>query len=310
MGAEEASVSSHQKAGKKRTIPGIQRRKGGKKLTMVTAYSFTQAQIVDEGGMDMVLVGDSVANVCLGHPTTLPVTMDQMVSYTAAVRRGTERALVIGDLPFLSYTVSVEEAVRNAGRFMKEAGADAVKLEGGEEVVDVVRAITRAGIPVMGHLGLTPQTVSKLGGYRVQGRSAIDARKIVDAAVNLEDAGVFALVLECVPSDVSREITERLEVPTIGIGAGPDCDGQVLVLHDLLGLGRSGFAPKFVKRYAELGKLAVEAVQEYKREVQEGVFPTEAHSFKMSDGEDEKLVETLSRPRRGAMADGLIPPSS
>ncbi len=294
---------------KRQTVPAIRRRKGGKRLSMVTAYTYDHARIADAAGVDMVLVGDSVANVCLGHDSTLPVTMDQMVYHAAAVRRGTERALVVGDMPFLSYTVSEADAVRNAGRFLKEAGADAIKLEGGEEVKETVRAIVRAGIPVMGHLGLTPQTVSMLGGYRVQGRSALAARAIVDAALGLEEAGAFALVLECVPVDVAREITERLEVPTIGIGAGPHCDGQVLVFHDLLGLSRGGHAPRFVKRYADLATLAVSAIQEFVGEVQSGAFPAAEHCFQMSEGEDQKLPGTLSLPTRGAVADGLVAPT-
>lgn len=303
-------MSSHTPGKEKRqTVPGIRKRKGGKRLTMLTAYTYDHAKIVDAAGIDMILVGDSVANVCLGHDSTLPVTMDQMVYHTAAVRRGTERALIVGDMPFLSYTVSVEDAVRNAGRFLKEAGADAIKLEGGEEVKDTVRAIVRAGIPVMGHLGLTPQTVSMLGGYKVQGRSALAARSIIDAAQGLEDAGVFALVLECVPVDVAREVTERLEVPTIGIGAGAHCDGQVLVFHDLLGLSRGGISPRFVKRYADLSTLAVSAIQQFATEVQSGAFPAEEHCFQMSEGEDQKLPDALSAPHRGTMADGLIAPT-
>ncbi len=294
---------------KRQTVPAIRRRKGGRRLSMVTAYTYDHARIVDAAGVDMILVGDSVANVCLGHDSTLPVTMDQMVYHTAAVRRGTERALVIGDMPFLSYTVSEADAVRNAGRFLKEAGADAVKLEGGEEVKDTVRAIVRAGIPVVGHLGLTPQSVSMLGGYRVQGRSALAARAIIDAALGLEDAGAFALVLECVPVDVAREITERLEVPTIGIGAGPHCDGQVLVFHDLLGLSRGGHSPRFVKRYADLAGAAIDAIQAFVGEVQSGAFPAAEHCFQMSEGEDQKLPETLSLPTRGTVADGLVAPT-
>lgn len=294
---------------KRQTVPAIRRRKGGRRLSMVTAYTYDHARIVDAAGVDMILVGDSVANVCLGHDSTLPVTMDQMVYHTAAVRRGTERALVIGDMPFLSYTVSEADAVRNAGRFLKEAGADAIKLEGGEEVKDTVRAIVRAGIPVVGHLGLTPQSVSMLGGYRVQGRSALAARAIIDAALGLEDAGAFALVLECVPVDVAREITERLEVPTIGIGAGPHCDGQVLVFHDLLGLSRGGHSPRFVKRYADLAGAAIDAIQAFVGEVQSGAFPAAEHCFQMSEGEDQKLPETLSLPTRGTVADGLVAPT-
>ena len=305
-------MSTQNKQGdvKRLTVPGIQRRKGGKRrLTMITAYTYTQAQVVDEAGVDLILVGDSAANVILGHDTTLPVTMEQMLMFTAAVRRGTQRALVIGDMPFLSYTVSVPDAIRNAGRFLKEAGADAIKLEGGQEVADTVQAIVRAGIPVVGHIGLTPQTVSKLGGYKVQGKSALAARHLVDAAEALQDAGAFAIVLECVPSDVSRELSERLRIPTIGIGAGPDTDGQVLVYHDLLGLNRSGFAPRFVKRYADLGDQAVAAVRAYVSEVKSGAFPAPEHAFTMEAGEIEKLPESLSLSLRGAVADGLVAPS-
>lgn len=298
-------MSSHSAAKKRLTVPGVRRRKG-KALTMLTAYTYSQARLVDAAGVDLILVGDSAANVCLGHETTLPVTVDQMLTFAAAVRRGTERALVVGDLPFLSYTVSVPTAIHNAGRFLKEANVDAVKLEGGTEVQETVAAIVRAGIPVMGHIGLTPQTVSKLGGYKVQGKSALAARHLVDAAIALEDAGAFALVLECVPSDVTKEITDRLEIPTIGIGAGPHADGQVLVFHDLLGLGSGQFQPRFVKRYAELGKLAVEAIQQFVSEVKDGSFPAPEHGFAMKRGEGERLPETLSRPRRGAVGDGLV----
>ncbi|MEZ6189526.1 MAG: 3-methyl-2-oxobutanoate hydroxymethyltransferase [Planctomycetota bacterium] len=299
-------MSSHPEAKKKRlTVPGVRRRKG-KGLTMVTAYTYSQARLVDRAGVDLILVGDSAANVILGHDSTVPVTVDQMLIFAAAARRGTERALVIGDLPFLSYTVSVPSAIRNAGRFLKEANVDAVKLEGGVEVQETVAAIVRAGIPVVGHIGLTPQTVGQLGGYKVQGKSALAARHLVDAAIALEDAGAFALVLECVPSDVTKEITDRLEIPTIGIGAGPHCDGQVLVFHDLLGLGSGRFQPRFVKRYAELGDLAVEALQRYVQEVQEGSFPGPEHGFAMSRGEGERLPGALSKPRRGAVGDGLV----
>lgn len=294
---------------KRQTVPGIRARKGKRPLTMVTAYGFDHAKLVDAAGVDMILVGDSAANVVHGFDSTVPMTMDVMISHAAAVRRGTQRALVVGDMPFLSYTVSDEDAIRNAGRFLKEAGSDAIKLEGGDEVRDTVRAIVRAGIPVMGHLGLTPQTVSMLGGYRVQGRSALQARSIVDAALALEEAGAFAVVLECVPSDVAREVTERLEIPTIGIGAGPRCDGQVLVLHDLLGLSKGGHMPRFVKRYANLADAAITAIGQFVSEVQAGTFPGPEHGFTMSEGEEQKLPDALSRSTRGATADGLIAPS-
>lgn len=303
-------MSSHSpEKPRRQTVPGIRNRKGKKRLSMVTAYGFDHARIVDAAGVDLILVGDSVANVVLGHDSTVPVTMDQMIHHAAAVRRGTERALVVGDMPFLSYTVSEPDAIRNAGRFLKEAGSDAVKLEGGDEVAGVVRAIVRAGIPVMGHLGLTPQTVSMLGGYRVQGRSALQARSIVDAAAALEEAGAFAVVLECVPVDVAREVTERLEIPTIGIGAGPHCDGQVLVFHDLLGLSRGGPAPRFVKKYADLAGAAIQAIEAFVGEVQSGAFPAPEHTFAMSEGEEQKLPDALSRPTKGVAADGLVAPT-
>lgn len=300
---------SGSKPKRKQSVPRIRARKGKKPLTMVTAYTYAQARLADAGGVDMILVGDSLANVCLGHETTLPVTVEQMVYHTAAVRRGTERALVIGDMPFLSYNVDPVESVRNAGRFLKEAGADAVKLEGGVEVEETVRAIVKAGIPVMGHVGLTPQTVSKLGGYKVQGRSAVTARHVADSATALEEAGAFAVVLECVPTDVAREISERLTIPTIGIGAGPGTDGQVLVFHDLLGVLVGGHTPRFVKAYANLGEQAVAAIAAFVSEVRAGEFPDEAHSFTMSAGEDAKLSGVLSQPLRGAVADGLVPPT-
>ncbi|MGE0712514.1 MAG: 3-methyl-2-oxobutanoate hydroxymethyltransferase [Planctomycetota bacterium] len=300
-------MSSHKESSPKRqTVPRIRARKGKKPLTMLTAYSYSQARLVDAAGVDMILVGDSLANVFLGHETTLPVTVEQMVYHTAAVRRGTERALVVGDMPFLSYNVSIPAAIEHAGAFLKEGGADAIKLEGGVEVADTVRAIVRAGIPVMGHVGLTPQTVSKLGGYKVQGRSAMAARHLADATSALEEAGAFAVVLECVPSDVAAEITQRLEIPTIGIGAGPGTDGQVLVFHDLLGISPGGFAPRFVKRYAELGKLAIEAIEAFVGEVRQGAFPGPEHGFSMTEGEELKLQSALSRPTRGAVADGWV----
>ena len=300
-------MSKHSGKKTRRTVPRIRARKGKKPLTMVTAYSYAQARLVDEAGGDMILVGDSLANVCLGHETTLPVTVEQMVYHTAAVVRGTERALVVGDMPFLSYNVSIPAAIENAGRFLKEAGADAVKLEGGVEVADTVRAIVRAGIPVVGHVGLTPQTVSKLGGFKVQGRSAVAARHLADATTALEDAGAFAVVMECVPSDVAGEISQRLSIPTIGIGAGPQTDGQVLVFHDLLGVGREDdFTPRFVKQYANLGKLAIEAIQSFVSEVQDRSFPAPEHGFSMSEGEEVKLQSVLSRPTRDQVADGWV----
>ncbi|MGQ9497436.1 MAG: 3-methyl-2-oxobutanoate hydroxymethyltransferase [Desulfotomaculales bacterium] len=257
-------------------------REEGRRITVLTAYDFPLARMIDEAGIDAILVGDSVGNVVLGYENTLPVTMDDMLHHTKAVVRAVKRAMVIADMPFLSYQVSREEAVRNAGRLLKEGGAQAVKLEGGREVAATVRAITDAGIPVMGHIGLTPQAVHQLGGYRVQGRDAAAAQKLLDDARALDAAGVFAIVLECVPVPLARVITQAVSVPTIGIGAGPYCDGQVLVTHDLLGL-YGGFAPRFVKQYANLHAQIVAALAQYRREVVEGAFPGEEHGFTMPE---------------------------
>lgn len=259
-------------------------------ITMLTAYDYSLARLVDEAGIDAILVGDSVGNVVLGYPNTLPVTMEEMLHHTRAVVRGVRRALVIGDMPFLSYQVSKEEAIRNAGRFLKEAGAEAVKLEGGEEIAPTVEALVKSGIPVMGHIGLTPQYVHQLGGYRVQGKEAAAARKLIRDAQALAEAGVFALVLECVPQEVAQEITASLPVPTIGIGAGPHCDGQVLVTHDLLGL-YGGFTPKFVKRYANLVEEIKKALAAFREEVQSRVFPGPEHSFSMAPEEYRAFKE-------------------
>ncbi len=267
----------------------VVRKGAGEKLTMITAYDYPFARLVDEAGIDLILVGDSVGNVVLGYPDTLPVTMDEMLHHTRAVSRGVSRGLVIGDMPFMSYNVTVPEAIINAGRFVKEAGADLIKLEGGEAVVDTVAAIVRAGIPVCGHLGLTPQTATQLGGYRVQGRTAAVAQKILADALRLEEAGISALVLECVPDRVAERITASVRIPTFGIGAGPACDGQVLVLHDLLGLGGGGFQPRFVKRFGEVGEAVRTAVSAYRDEVVAGTFPASEHTFTMADDEFEKL---------------------
>ncbi|MDI6631251.1 MAG: 3-methyl-2-oxobutanoate hydroxymethyltransferase [Bacillota bacterium] len=261
----------------------------GRPVTMLTAYDFPTARLLDEAGIDAILVGDSVGNVVLGYDSTLPVTMEEMLHHTRAVARGASRALVIGDMPFLSYQVSTAEAVRNAGRFLKEAGAQAVKLEGGQEVAGTVKAIVNSGIPVMGHIGLTPQYVHQLGGYRVQGRQAEAARRLVSDAVSLAQAGVFAIVLECVPAEVAKKITATIPVPTIGIGAGVDCDGQVLVTHDLLGL-YGGFSPKFAKRYANLVEEIKRALEAFRAEVLGREFPGPEHSFSMPA---EELAEFL-----------------
>lgn len=275
---------------KKVNLAELRERKAvGEKLTMVTAYDYPFARLADAAGIDMVLVGDSVGNVVLGYADTRPVTMQEMLHHTGAVSRGVERALVIGDMPFMSYNITREEAIRNGGRFIKEAAADLVKLEGGEPVVDTVVALVRAGIPVCGHLGLTPQTASQIGGYRVQGRTAETARRVLDDARRLEDAGISLLVLECVPSRVAERVTEALAVPVIGIGAGGSCDGQVLVLHDLLGLGGGGFQPRFVKGFASLGDQVRQALEAYRQEVVGGQFPAPEHCFTISDEEFAKL---------------------
>jgi len=250
----------------------------GEKITMLTAYDYPMARAVDEAGIDVILVGDSVGMVVLGHPTTLPVTMDDMVHHSKAVVRGVARAQVVVDLPFMSYQVGREDALRNAGRLVKEGGAEAVKMEGGQEVLDSVEALVAAGIPVMGHLGLTPQAYHRMGGYRIQARSAEEADRLLKDAADLERAGIFALVLEGIPAGVARRVTETLAVPTIGIGAGPFCDGQVLVTHDMLGL-QEDLSPKFVKRYAQGRQLFVEAMRRFADEVRAGAFPAAEHTY-------------------------------
>jgi len=274
---------------KKVTITDLQdKKRDGKKITMLTAYDYPMARLVDDAGIDVILVGDSLGMVVLGLDSTVPVTMDMMIHHAKAARRGTQYALFIGDMPFMSYQVSKEEAVRNARRFIEEAGCDAVKLEGADYVLDSAAAIIKAGIPVMGHLGLTPQTASKLGGFKVQGKDADGANKILEDAVKLERAGCFAIVLECVPDRVAKLITEKLSIPTIGIGAGPDCDGQVLVTNDMVGLFDK-FVPKFVKQYVKLSAVISDGLRKYKDEVEKGIFPDAAHSFTIKEEEIEKL---------------------
>lgn len=257
----------------------FEKKKKGLKITMLTAYDFPFARIVDEAGIDCILVGDSLGMVIQGLDNTLPVTMDEMIYHTKMVTRAVKNSMVIGDMPFMSYQTGVPEAVRNAGRFLKEAGASAVKLEGGAEVVDHISAMTRSDIPVMAHIGLTPQSIHRMGGYKVQGRTEDAARKLLDEARRVEDAGAFSLLLEAIPMDLAGSITGALSIPTIGIGAGPRCDGQVLVLHDVLGMF-DRFIPKFVKRYADLKSEALKAVTDYREEVEKGVFPSEKESFK------------------------------
>ncbi|MDD3802062.1 MAG: 3-methyl-2-oxobutanoate hydroxymethyltransferase [Desulfuromonas sp.] len=261
------------------TIPEIQKMHlQGEKITVLTAYDYPFARIMDEAGIDIVLVGDSVGCTVAGYDNTLPVTMDDMVYHTRAVVRAVRQALVVADLPFLSYQIDVTEACRNAGRLVKEAGAQAVKLEGGEPMAETIAAIVRMDIPVMGHIGLTPQSIHRMGGYRVQGRKDEQARQLLADARAVEQAGAFALVLEGIPASLARQITAELSIPTIGIGAGVDCSGQVLVIHDILGLCEK-YSPKFVKRYADIAPLIREGVDAYIREVRTGEFPTAEHSF-------------------------------
>jgi 3-methyl-2-oxobutanoate hydroxymethyltransferase len=254
----------------------------GKKISMITAYSYPQAQCVDEAGIDIILVGDSLGMVELGYKDTVPVTMDEMLNHTKAVMRGVTRAHVVGDMPFMSYNISKEQAITNAGILYKDGGADSIKLEGGQEMAASVNAIVKAGIPVFGHIGLTPQTAGMLGGFKVQGKSLDQAKKVMDDAIALEEAGAFAIVLEAIPRQLAALITERLKIPTIGIGGGVDCDGQVLVLHDMVGLFKR-FTPKFVKVYADLYSLQLEAVKKYVEEVRGGAFPSEEHTFTMKE---------------------------
>ena len=264
---------------KRVTIPQLMEwKKSQRKISALTAYDYTFARLLDESGIDVILVGDSAGMVSMGYENTLPVTMDEMILHTRGVRRGVQTALLVGDMPFMSYHVSTEETIQNAGRFIQEGGAEAVKMEGGSRILDKVRAVVQAGISVMGHVGLTPQSVHQFGGYRVQGKNYLDARQIKKDAMDLQKAGVFALVLEGMPMELAAEITAGLEIPTIGIGAGSHCDGQILVTQDMLGMNLD-FAPKFVKKYCEMGEAIQSAVQGYVDEVRSGAFPDEAHSY-------------------------------
>jgi len=259
------------------TADRIKALKGISKVSCLTAYDYTTAKFLDAADIHLALVGDSLANTMLGHPTTLAVTMEQMLHHTAAVARGITKALIVGDMPFMSYQVSTEQALANAGRFLKEAGADAVKIEGGAFRASTVAALVANGIPVLGHIGLTPQSIRQ-SGYKVQGRQEADADRLIADAQALEKAGVFSIVVECVPAELGKTITQAVTVPTIGIGAGPDCDGQILVSHDLLGLSGND-SPKFVKRYTDLGDRMAQAFKEYKSEVESGQFPTRAQCY-------------------------------
>lgn len=266
----------------------VLKKQKGRKIAMLTAYDYAFARLIDQAGVDMVLVGDSLANVVLGLASTKDVTMDQMIYHAKAVRRGVQSALIIGDMPFEAYQKDPKSAVKNAKRFIKEAGCHGVKIEWFKDCLSVTRNIIKAGIPVMGHIGLTPQTAQALGGFKVQGKDAESAKKIIDQAIVLEQTGCFSLVLECIPDRIAALITKRIKIPTIGIGAGPYCDGQVLVVHDLLGLFDK-FHPKFVKTYENLGVLILDAVKTYKREVLSGQFPSKEQSFSIKSEEFEKI---------------------
>ncbi len=275
-----------------RTLKFREMKQAGERIACLTAYDYPTARLADAAGVPLVLVGDSLANVVLGHESTIPVTMDDMVHHTKAVVRGSKNALIASDMPFMSYQVSPEDALRNAGRLLQEAGAQAVKLEGGAAIAPTVRRLVDMGIPVIGHLGLTPQSVHQLGGYRVQGRSLPDALQLVHDAELLEEAGAFAVVLETVPAEVGKVVTERLGIPTIGIGAGPHCDGEIQVLHEILGL-IDGRPRKHAKLYADLNAVIGEALTRYVAEVRDGRFPSDEQSFTLDDGVLRELLEGL-----------------
>lgn len=294
-----ATPPAHDSARKVTPLTFRQKKADGKPISVLTAYDLPTAMAVDQAGLDAVLVGDSLGMVVLGYETTLPVTMDEMLHHCRAVARGARRALRIGDMPFLSYQISVEEAVRNAGRFLQEGGMEAVKLEGGRERLPAVEAIVGAGIPVMGHLGLTPQSVHQLGGFRPQARTAEAARQLLEEALLLERSGCFGLVLESVPARLAQAVSRRLSIPTIGIGAGAGCDGQVLVTHDMLGLFER-FTPRFVKRYAHLYGEMVRAFEAYRAEIEAGAFPTAEHSLEM----DEAAWQEFAAGLHDAAGDG------
>ncbi len=272
------------------TAPAIQARKGGEPIVALTAYDYPSARLVDEAGIDLLLVGDSVANVMLGYESTIPVTLDEMLMVSRAVRRAVSTSLVVGDLPFGTYHESVEQAVRSSIRFVKEGGVEAVKLEGGARRAAAVRAIVDAEIPVLGHIGLTPQSVHRLGGYRVQGKTIDAARALIEDALALEEAGAFAIVLEAVPAEIARLVTKRLSVPTIGIGAGPHCDGQILVYTDLIGLS-FGHTPKFVRQYADTKAVIAGALSRYTLDVRTKAFPAESESYAVAEGMSDRLLE-------------------
>jgi 3-methyl-2-oxobutanoate hydroxymethyltransferase len=274
---------------KKVTVKDILAMKGRQKTTMLTAYDYPMAALADKADIDMILVGDSLANVVLGLNSTTEVGMIEMIYHTKAVTRAVKNALVVADMPYESYQVEIDSCLENARRFIEEAGAQAVKLEWFEKCLEVTERIVKKKIPVVGHIGLTPQTADKIGGFKVQGKDAQAAKKLIEQAKRLEDCGCFALVLECVPDKIARIITENLKIPTIGIGAGPDCDGQVLVIHDLLGLFER-FKPKFVKQYVNLSVVISEALKKYAEEVRDGIFPNEEHCFNIKEEEFKKVI--------------------
>lgn len=278
------------------TIPKLYEMKSKKEpITWLTAYDYPTALLMDRAGIEMILVGDSAGMTMLGYQTTLPVTMDQMITFTAAVCRAVKYAFVIGDMPYMSYQINTEEAIRNAGRFMAECGTDAVKLEGGARVAPIIEAITNAGIPVMGHIGLTPQSASQLGGYKAQGRTAEGARQLIHDAKALEEAGAFAILLECMPAEVATIITRQAKIPVLGLGSGDRCDGQLMIVHDMLGFFER-FTPKFVKRYANLSPILLEAFSAYREDVKAKRFPRPEHFYTMVEGEAKKLSRTDNKP--------------
>ncbi|MGE4413643.1 MAG: 3-methyl-2-oxobutanoate hydroxymethyltransferase [Candidatus Caldatribacteriota bacterium] len=282
-----------EKSKKKTMIPEfLARKQEGKKFTMVTAYDYALATQVNKTDIEMILVGDSAAMVMLGYQSTVPIDLDTLLILAKAVVKGAPNTFIVGDMPFLSYEVSKEKAIENAGRFMKEAEVDCVKLEGGKRMADTVAAMVKAGIPVMGHIGLTPQSSSQLGGFRVQGKDLIAAERLLEDALSLEQAGAFSIVLEGIPNPVAQIITERLKIPTIGIGAGPFCDAQVLVIHDLLGLFER-FVPKFVKQYAQIGQDIVKALSAFDKEVKTGAFPDEEHSYHLKVEQEKEIIKHL-----------------
>ncbi|MBK9923828.1 MAG: 3-methyl-2-oxobutanoate hydroxymethyltransferase [Anaerolineales bacterium] len=289
-----APISTAPSARKKvTTLTYRQKKERGEMITMLTAYDYPSAMAMDRAGVDSILVGDSLAMVVLGYENTLPITMEEMLHHARAVARGAKSALLVGDMPFMSYQVSVEEAVRNAGRFLAQGGMDAVKLEGGRERADTIRAIVSAGIPVMGHIGLTPQSINQLGGFRAQGKTAVAAKRLIEDALILEEAGCFSIVLEAVPARLAELISKKLSIPTIGIGAGNGCDGQVLVTHDVLGLF-DRFTPKFVKQYADFHREMQKAFADYIEDVETKRFPGPEHSIEMANEEWEELMKEIN----------------